>query len=359
MRATLQALRANRGKTALTFASLLFAVVSIFLITAVAKGVVGMYSQILQNDGDIIVTQADISDTFFSQVDRGLMERYRRVEGVRSVSAMIVGASPVGKLPIAAIYGVSSNRYGRYDLLRGSYPQKGEALLGSALFERLGQPEVVNVAGKSFGVSGVFESGIGFEKGGVVLPLEDAGAIFHKEASMLLVKTALHTDRNALVKRLRGISKKVEVKTTENFIDSYNQFKIIETSSWVISSVAFGMGILSIVSIMSIGVNERRSEFGIMRALGIPMRRILAMLMFEALAVTVSAYLAGVLLSLGALFVMKHAAFLQGYVSGEITSGLALYVFAATAAMGVLGAILPAMQAAKTDPLLLIQGNKT
>ena len=60
----LKALKANRLKTLLIFASLVLTITSIFLITSISNGVISMYGSLLKSDGDIIITQAKISDTF-------------------------------------------------------------------------------------------------------------------------------------------------------------------------------------------------------------------------------------------------------------------------------------------------------
>jgi len=49
---------------------------------------------------------------------------------------------------------------------------------------------------------------------------------------------------------------------------------------------------------------------------------------------------------------------LQGYVNGEITFYLAFGVFITSISMSIVGAIIPALNAAKVDPIILIQGTK-
>ena len=122
----IKALSSNRLKTFLIYLSLTFSIVSIFLISSISDGVVGMYSSMLKNDGEVIITQAKISDTFFSNVDRTLLPKIKQIEGVHYASAMIFGASPVESLPIVAIYGVSHNRFKGYKLLHGAYPNQNE-----------------------------------------------------------------------------------------------------------------------------------------------------------------------------------------------------------------------------------------
>ena len=75
----LKALIANKLKTLLIFLSLIFSIVSIFLISSISNGVISMYSTLLKSDGDIIITQAKISDTFFSNVNIDLIEKINHI----------------------------------------------------------------------------------------------------------------------------------------------------------------------------------------------------------------------------------------------------------------------------------------
>ncbi len=354
----LKALNANKLKTTLIYLSIIFSITSIFLISSISNGIIGMYSNMLKSDGDIIVTQAKISDTFFSNVDIELLKKIDKLSGVNESSAIIVGASPVESLPIVAVYGVTQNRYKNYKLIQGSYPVESGALVGKTIFNQLKNKNKIEIANKSFKISGVFESSIGFENGGVVLNIKDAGEIFNKSASMLMVNTKLQNNIDSIKEQISKLSSKIEVKTTENFVDNYNQFKIIQTSSNTISFIAFCMGLLSIVSIMSITINQRKDEFGIKRALGIPMRRIIMQIVSESFILGVFSFISSFFISHVILYFIKNVPHLQGYVNGEISSNLALLIFVTSILMSILGSIIPALNAAKTDPIILIQGNR-
>ena len=141
-------------------------------------------------------------------------------------------------------------------------------------------------------------------------------------------------------------------------MDNYNQFKIIKTSSNVISFIAFSMGLLGIVSLMSITINQRKSEFGIKRALGISTSKIVYSIMVESFILGVFSFVSAYVISNVVLYFIKNASSLQGYVNGEISSQLAIYIFITSIFMAIFGSIIPALNAAKTDPVELIQGNK-
>lgn len=349
---SLKALSKNPFKSLLIFSSITIAVMAIFLISSVSQGVIGMYSKMIKTDGDIIITQKGISDTFFSNVDIGLIQKIDALKDVSSSYAMIVGASPIGHIPIAGIYGTTANHFSHYELTSGVYPKEGEVILGENLAKQFATQEI-NIGNKKFTISGVYSSEIGFEEGGVVMNITDAGRLFNRSASFILVSSSPN-EIEPLVEKISRLDGEIEVKTTQNFVKEYNQFKIIENSSLVISTLAFAMGLMGIASVMSMIVNSRKEEFGIMRALGKSRLFIIKNLFFETLIMSISAYLFALILSLGILAMLPHIEMLQGYVNGTLSLSTALYVFASTIFMALLGSLIPAWIASKTDPILLI-----
>ncbi|MCK9472556.1 ABC transporter permease [Sulfurimonas sp.] len=350
---SLKALRKTPFKSLLIFSSITIAVMAIFLISSVSQGVIGMYSKMIKTDGDIIITQKGISDTFFSNVDIGLIKKIDKLESVASSYGMIVGASPIGHIPIAGIYGTTANHFSHYKLSRGEYPKDGEVILGANLAKQFAS-QSVNIGNKRFKISGIFSSEIGFEEGGVVMNIEDAGRLFNRSASFILVTSDSPNNTDNIAKKIALLDDEIEVKTTQNFVKEYNQFKIIENSSLVISTLAFAMGLMGIASVMSMIVNSRKEEFGIMRALGKSRFFIIKNLFFETFIMSVSAYLFALLLSLGILALLPHIEMLQGYVNGTLSLSTAIYVLASTLFMALLGSLVPAWIASKTDPILLI-----
>ena len=349
----LKALSKNLFKSILIFSSITIAVMAIFLISSVSQGVIGMYSKMIKTDGDIIITQKGISDTFFSNVDISLINKINKIDNIKSSYAMIVGASPVGHIPIAGIYGTTKNHFSHYQLIKGNYPEVGQVLLGNALFNQI-QSSTMQIGSREFELAGIFSSDIGFEEGGVVMNIEDAGRLFNRSSSFILVSSSSPNEIDSLVKKITLLDSTIEVKTTKSFVEEYNQFKIIENSSLVISALAFAMGLMGIASVMSMIVNSRKEEFGIMRALGKSRLFIIKNLFFETLIMSLSAYIFALVLSLSILAMLPHIEMLQGYVNGSLSLMTAIYVLISTLFMALLGSLIPAWIASKTDPILLI-----
>lgn len=147
----------------------------------------------------------------------------------------------------------------------------------------------------------------------------------------------------------------IDVKTTQSFTENYNQFKIIRTSSYAVSFMAFLLGLTGISSMMSMIVNERKGEFGIMRAIGITQSRIILGLCIEVIILITVSFMVAWLTSEMILFILENIQKFQGYISGKISFEMLLGVFVSSILMGLLGAIFPAWMASKSDPAELIQ----
>lgn len=342
-------------KTILILISATSAIASIFLITALGNGIISMYANMLKTKGDIIVMQRGVADTFFSDVNRTLIDPISQIKGVSSAQGVIVGAGAIDIVPIAGIYGVTENRMENYTLISGRYPQEGEVILGDSIASMLKNPTSIELLGKPFQVSGVYQSEIGFENGGVVIPIADAQKLFHKSASFLLISLSdMQKESDAVVASIKKLSDSIEVRSTDEFIDNYNQFKIIRISSGVIASISFFMGFLAIVSLMSMMINDRRYEFGIKRAVGISQSTIILHIVIEVMAMTLFAFLMAYGISLFLLEQLQHIEKFQGYLSGEIDLTLFIRLLIGSMSMAVIGALIPAIIAARIDPIILI-----
>ena len=112
-----------------------------------------------------------------------------------------------------------------------------------------------------------------------------------------------------------------------------------------ISLLVGGVGILTI---MTIAVNERTAEIGLLRALGAGRRQILALFMGEAVVLAGIGGLAGLLLGAG-------GAWLLGTVVPALPTHTpwlyALLAEALAAVIGLLAGVLPARHAAGLDPI--------
>lgn len=115
----------------------------------------------------------------------------------------------------------------------------------------------------------------------------------------------------------------------------------------VISSIALMVGGIGVMAIMTISVSERTREIGVRKALGARRREILVQFLIEAVFLTLLGGLIGVLLGAGIGYAVNVFA---GFpVALPVWSFVVGVGFSAT--VGILFGMLPAIKAAKLDPI--------
>lgn len=118
---------------------------------------------------------------------------------------------------------------------------------------------------------------------------------------------------------------------------------------------AAGVALLAAVLITgllaSIRVGERRSELGMLRAIGAPRRFMIALTLGESLALALTGGLAGLVIALGALWLAPLSGGLMRLLSPWELAKLGGLAMGATALAAGLAALGPALQTARLDPL--------
>ena len=112
-----------------------------------------------------------------------------------------------------------------------------------------------------------------------------------------------------------------------------------------ISLVVGGIGILTI---MTIAVNERRGEIGLLRALGARQYQVLNLFLGEAMVLSAVGGLLGLLLGAGGAQAL-HAALPALPVKTPLS--FVLLAEAIAISVGLLAGIIPALRAARLDPV--------
>jgi len=136
--------------------------------------------------------------------------------------------------------------------------------------------------------------------------------------------------------------------TDSAFLSLYNQITGgIVALMTLIASVSLLVGGIGVMNIMLVAVTERTREIGVRKALGAPRKAILLQFLLEAVVLTATGGVLGILLGAGISALVKALSPLPTYVS--LWSVIIGVLFSAV--VGVFFGLYPAMRASRLDPV--------
>jgi len=218
----------------------------------------------------------------------------------------------------------------------------------------------LRIGSERYRVLGVMESKgqmLGFDlDDAVFIPAGRALALFNRESLMEIDLLYAEGSRSADVAR-RARQMLIERHGEEDFtIVTQDQMlevlgsilNILTMAVAALGGISLLVGGVGILTIMTIAVNERRSEIGLLRALGAGRRQILSLFIGEAVVLASLGGLAGLAIGAGGAWL------LGALVPALPTHTSWRYVLLAevlAALIGLLAGVLPARHAARLDPI--------
>lgn len=304
-------------------------------------------------------------------------EALRHIPGVVSTVSVIQGNGPIefsrrsrrttilGVGPSAAEVWNMSVTIGRFLPGDDSRAARSYVVLGSKVNRELFSGDtplgqIVRIAGERYRVIGVMESKgqmLGFDlDDAVYIPTMRAMSLFNQQSLMeidLLFQAGLQS--KTIVERAKKVL--IQRHGAEDFTITTQEemLKVLGSVLGILTMAVGGLGAISllvggvgIVTIMTIAVNERTPEIGLLRAIGADRRQILFIFIGEAVVLAGIGGLAG--LAIGAGIAWLLGTFVPALPTH--TPWLyALYAELLAAVIGLMAGILPAFKAASLDPV--------
>ncbi len=388
LRVAMQALRANRLRSALTTLGVLIGVMSVVLLVAIGQGarseitgvIEGLGSNllfVLPGDGEFGAgpqrSNFEVEDV--ERIDRALPGPEGRAAG------SLVGAETVqaeGNRFNATVFGITEHYLSVVDrtIARGQSLSASDvatgrrvAVLGASSAQTLypGQDPIgrtISLGAIRYRVVGVLER-VGSTAFGpdvdsqVLIPIGAAqrlfgssrvDSIFVRAESALGIEADRDAVRSALAERLE--EDEFSVVTQDEIIGVVGD--ILQILTWVLAAIA-GISLLvggvGVSNIMLVSVSERTREIGLRKAMGARTRDITRQFLFEAVVLTGFGGVVGLLLGIAAA--EGVAAFAP--VPAEVTWWSIALALGVSVVVGLVFGVLPARRAGQLDPVAALR----
>jgi len=318
-------------------------------------GIISNVRPLSIEDGEALKRIPEVVDVVSAVQGNAAVEAGKRTRRT-TVYGMDSGVPEVLKLKVAAGRFLPNDpkRAARAFVVLGSKVRHELFGSGQALGER------IRIGSERYRVIGTMESKgqmLGFDlDDAVYIPTAKALSMFNRESLMeidVLYKEGSRAEDVAeKIKKIliaRHGSEDFTITTQEKMLEVLGEIlNILTIAVGALGGISLLVGGVGILTIMTIAVNERIGEIGLLRALGAGRSQILYIFLGEAVVLAVTGGLAGLVIGLGGAWLLGI------FVPALPIHAAWTYVIAAellAALVGLLAGILPARRAAALNPV--------
>ncbi|MGV6857624.1 MAG: ABC transporter permease [bacterium] len=380
-------IRYSRTRSLLTALGIAVGIAAVVLLTAFGSGLQSyILKQFTQFGAHIIAVNpgksttlgipgATISNVRPLSIDDA--DALQRLPGVRTAVPLVQGTAPVeagSRSRWSTVLGLNHDAPATWQMKVASgkflpsesvHQARNLAVLGDKARHEL-FPDInplgqrIRIGGERFRIIGVMERKgqiLGYDMDDVVyIPVAQAMSLFNRSSLMeidmlydpqVAETTVIHRVRQRLIQR-HG-SDDVTITSQTDILKTLGSIlNIIKGVVAGIGSISLLVGGVGILTIMSIAVNERTGEIGLLRALGASQQQITRLFLLEAAALAALGGVAGLAGGLGIAFLI-HAFIPALPVQIDWLYVLLAEVTALTT--GLLAGLIPAQRAASLSPV--------
>jgi putative ABC transport system permease protein len=315
---------------------------------------------------DFTVAQKGVSDVLYSSVDERTVAAFRNDPDVSSAVGVLVTSAKldadhpffleIGLPPEdQAAYGVhivAGRAYGAHAANEIDLGYRAAADLG------VGVGDTLTIENDRFIVVGLFSTGVDFGDAAAMFPLVPLQAAERKSGLVTLAFVQVRPGANVAAVRQRLERRHPQLAT----VRTQSDFGRIDRNLVLISAANVGgqllavfVGTVGVMATTLLSFVERIREFGLLRAVGWSRLRLISLVLGEALAVSLAGAALGLVLGVGAVELLRHTSQLRGVFQPTFPTSLFVRSLTLAGGMGLLGALYPALRAARLAPLAALR----
>lgn len=355
-------LASRKTRTVLTAVAVAVSVMAIVTLTVVTKSLQDSAASVLQiGRADFVVAQKGAPDLLDSVVTDKQVAGLSKTPGVASAIGALVTTTPLDSShPQFLEVGVDPaalETFGVQVVAGRAYTATAtnELMLGWQAAEDLGKHvgDTVRIDRTTYRVVGIYSIKQVFGDAASMLPLITMQANERKPGTVTLM--AVKAQPGVAID---GLRKTIEteypnlatVRLASEFGRVDRNIEFLRAAKTGATIVALLIGIIVVMNTMLLSLVERMREFGLLRALGWTRRRLVSLVMGEALSISLLGAMLGVGLAFLLTFTLARASSLQGLLQPQYsasTFGLALY---SAVGIGLVAALYPSLRAGALRP---------
>jgi len=350
----------RRVRTLLTMGGIAIGVGLIVALGAITEGIIREFTALAEQGGaELVATQAEVADMGYSVIEERVGQAIRAIPEVEDVSGVIWGFSSGKDAPFLMILGMDPNgrairhfRIVEGERIRG----RGEIMLGKAAADTLDKRvgDVIKLPGGAFRVTGIYETGIGYEEGGGVMALPDAQAAFDKPRQVSLYQIKVHDPAQVETIRQRiedRFGDDVSVSVTSEFVENSDDIQNTRAMLGAIFALAILVGGVVVTNTMVMAVMERTREIGTLRAVGWRQSRVLWMILSESLLLGLIAAGLGILVGIGLNAALGAIPGFGAFIPAVYSPQVIVQAIGVSLFLGAAGGLYPAWHASRLRPV--------
>ena len=331
------------------------------LLTFAANLKEGYIGTIERSGGDLLAMESGVPSVRMSWIDESDIDKIGQYEEVERVTGYIITTLQYQQdIPYFVLFGLRPEDSDMY--MSGDEIVEGRILQGSDEIE-LGKVAATNLgiglgktmkfdSGEEYQVVGIYETGDTFPDGGGVISLADAQDITgqYGKVNIIAINIALDANIDEMASKIQEGTDLLVTRSSE-FLSTQSGVEMVDTFSWIFSSLAIIIGGIGVTNTMSMSVFERTREIGILKAVGWRGNRVLRMVLGESLLLSLGGFVIGSLLAIGAVYAITSLPAVRILIHPSFSSNAFLIGLAVALLLGLIGGAYPAYRASRLSPM--------
>jgi putative ABC transport system permease protein len=352
----------NKTRTLLTLAGIGLGITTIITLGFIADGIKKSSSDLAHPGGsDFICAQAKVSDLMLSNIAQGDIKKVERFGGVARAEGFVLSVQKALGNPYFIVFGATerSARFNGVSLEEGRFfrPGTGELVIGrsAAKSNGIAVGSALTLFGRQFPVVGIYRTGSTMQDTAcfadlpLVQQLDDrAGRV---TAIAVKVKPGVDPQSTAAAIEDRYPGTFATIASAGDMSKVDQGVTMTQGASWAVSLLAIIIGGIGVMNTMIITVYERTREIGVLKALGWRRRKIIEMVLGEAVIISLAAVVIGSVIGIAVVKLLYLAPVMQSMVTPAYSVGLWVRATIIAVTVALVGGFYPAFRAARFSPI--------